>query len=297
MVTARHCLEQPGDAPGPIESVAIQLNTLEGPAAEIEVPLLENGWKTAPPADVAVLPFAPRRDVFDYLYYPIRSAATEQFLEDNFVGPGEDVLVTGLLIYHPGETRIMPIVRVGNISAFPDEPVALETGEDRVTLVEVRSLGGLSGSPAFAHLSELRRDRDGNLVQIASEWSAAGPNYLLGLVHGFYPAAANDPDRVGPPDDSPLNTGISVVVPVDRIVDIIDSPELRELREHMKRALKAKNAPTPAGSVSSDQNLEFERFEALARRVVSIPKKEVDKKPKQSDGGLPHPRSGHNGGE
>jgi hypothetical protein len=47
-----------------------------------------------------------------------------------------------------GTTCLLPILRVGNIAALPAEPVHLETGRDNAALVEILSIGGLSGSPA-----------------------------------------------------------------------------------------------------------------------------------------------------
>ena len=109
-------------------------------------------WVCHETADVAVLPLALNMNTFDYLYYPVRNGATAEFIKRHSVTPGEDVFITGLLISHPGKSRVLPIMRVGNIAAFPEDPINLLTGQDSAYLVEVRSLGGLSGSPAFVHL-------------------------------------------------------------------------------------------------------------------------------------------------
>ena len=56
---------------------------------------------------------------------------------------------------------------------------------------------------------------------------------------------------------------------------------------------------------TDDNGSAFERFERLAKHLVSVPKAEVDERRKQLKRRrfrkpaeeLPHPRSGHNGGE
>jgi hypothetical protein len=63
----------------------------------------------------------------------------------------------GLLNVHPGTAAITPIVRVGNIALFSDEPIRMDTGDEPGVLIEVRSFGGLSGSPAFVNLPVWRR--------------------------------------------------------------------------------------------------------------------------------------------
>lgn len=228
-ITARHCLETNDDT---VREPHLRLNTHGGGSAEIQAPL--DRWLVHPTADVAVLPLAPDRAIYDYLYYPAHGGATEEFRREHHVGPGEELLITGLLIDHPGESRIMPIVRVGNIAAIPEDPVELSTGPDHVVLAEVRSIGGLSGSPAFVHLPDWRRDEEGRLGQLADGRGLAGQNYLLGLVHGFYRIDDNDPDGITAGIDGQVSGGISVIIPIERVLDIIDSPALVEQRDQLR---------------------------------------------------------------
>jgi len=46
-------------------------------------------------------------NTFDYLYYPVRNGATAEFIKRHSVTPGEDVFITGLLISHPGKSRVL----------------------------------------------------------------------------------------------------------------------------------------------------------------------------------------------
>ena len=125
---------------------------------------------------------------------------------------------------------MLPIIRVGNIAAFPDEPIQLRTGAERVVLVETRSIAGLSGSPVFVHFGDHRRSRDGKLWEMPDIPAGyiAGQNWLLGIMHGVYTSEGNDPDGIGDATGEPLNTGIGVVIPVERIHEILDHPTLKE---------------------------------------------------------------------
>ena len=88
---------------------------------------------------------------------------------------GSPVGLTGLFVHHHGSSRNIPIVRSGNIAAMTDEPVSTRRGLMTAFLVEVRSIGGLSGSPVFAE--------------------GVAETGVIGLVHGHFDQRDNDPIR------------------------------------------------------------------------------------------------------
>jgi hypothetical protein len=196
-------------------------------------------------SDVAVAPVVPSQEVFDYLHYPIQSAATRQFMADHRVFPGEDVVLSGLLTHHPGDTHNLPIVRVGNLAALPDDPISLSTGpESEAALIEVRSIGGLSGSPVFIHLGDLRREENGELRALnwpedaGTDVPTSGSNYLLGLVHGYFPSSGEPIDHLMPRTDDAMNVGITIVVPVERIAGIIYGDDVSANRASRESEMK-----------------------------------------------------------
>jgi hypothetical protein len=272
VVTAKHCV-QPFDHQenGPFDKTWLRVNRRHAGSMHLEIP--PGRWVCHETADVAVLPLALNIHTFDYLYYPVRNGATAEFIKQHAVTPGEDVFITGLLISHPGKSRVLPIVRVGNIAAFPGDPINLMTGQDSAYLVEVRSLGGLSGSPAFVHLLPMHADARGNVGSITGAIASTGKTYLMGLVHGFFPTAENDPDGIGEWAQEPLNTGISVVVPLERVLDIIDSPAFVEQREIARKRLDAGEVPTP---VIVREHVEFARLEDLAAGHVTTTELRAD---------------------
>src|SRR5713226_2423417 len=149
-VTAKHCLYDKDGAP---DQIALRLNRRSGSLATITTTRAD--WIQHRSADVAILQIFPDFSQWKFLSWPVTSVATKDFVVQRQIGAGDDVFVTGLLVHHPGKTRIMPIVRLGCIAALPEDTVRLKLGNhkgaqevnDTVALLEVRSIGGLSGSP------------------------------------------------------------------------------------------------------------------------------------------------------
>ena len=130
----------------------------------------------------------------------------------------------------------IPITRIGNIAAMPDEPVSTKLGPMDAYLVESRSIGGLSGSPVFVNTGG--SPRRGTLVGTLPKF------YLLGLMHGHFDTDQTEQDSIA--DDgierSPINMGIAVVVPAKEIIDVIDLFSYEE--KVIEDAHRQKNFPT-----------------------------------------------------
>jgi hypothetical protein len=181
--------------------------------------------------DVAVLPFD-REEVpkYDLESVDFEAIATADDCEKNEVGPGEDFFIAGWFELHSGRFRNIPIVRVGNIAAMPDERVHVGGVEMDAYLIEARSIGGISGSPVFVNIGGVRPN---GIVPPAFQ--------LLGLVHGYFdhkprrrkrtqqkqpkPDVDSDEGREG------VNMGIGIVVPGQKIRDVIGQPGIREPEE------------------------------------------------------------------
>jgi hypothetical protein len=122
-------------------------------------------------------------------------------------------------------------------------------------LVEMRSIGGLSGSPVFLHrapelppggfIPDPRFQRDPEQVI----W---GQYPLLGLVHGHFDAMNLAEDSVV--DDAAggsINTGIGVVIPTEMIIATLYQPDLIAERQQIEATFDKEgpaatlDAPTP----------------------------------------------------
>jgi hypothetical protein len=165
-------------------------------------------------------------------FYP-----TAQFAAQ-YMGRGGEIAIIGLFRSHYGTNKNIPIVRVGNISALPEEPVWTKyAGYIKAYLVEARSISGLSGSPVFAfpdnalELSKaLTGDRHRRVYGIA----------LLGLMHGHFDVPHLNEDVVSDEDEPPrgVHTGIGVVIPVEKILETIRHPELVAMRKSIVKGLR-----------------------------------------------------------
>jgi hypothetical protein len=142
------------------------------------------------------------------------------------------VFVVRLFSRRTGQAQNIPIIRVGNIVAMPEEPIESATGLQEAYLIELLSIGGLSGSPVFAYLGGIRREFPiGGEITLTTR---AGAIHLLGLVHGHWNlASAERVDAVRDALDGRerVNTGIAIVVPITRLLEILDYPAVRAARE------------------------------------------------------------------
>ncbi|MFC2023021.1 hypothetical protein ACFLTL_02570, partial [Chloroflexota bacterium] len=157
LVTARHVIE--GVKKKSIDgTVGIRINRKNQSVQVVNTNL--NDWRFHPTddtVDVAAIQIAPSTEVYDFLYIPSSMAATEEVIVKEKIGCGDEVFLTGLFISHYGAEKNVPIIRIGNIACMPEELVqSKELGATEAYLVEARSIGGLSGSPVFVHLSGIR---------------------------------------------------------------------------------------------------------------------------------------------
>jgi hypothetical protein len=193
--------------------------------------------------DVAVLPVPSAQDL-DYLFYPSVSFATPEVIKAQGIGIGDEVFLVGLFVHHFGQERNIPILRVGNIAAMPEEKVQTNAGLMEAYLVEARSIGGLSGSPVFVNLSGVRT--------VGGTMRVGGAGfYLLGLMHGHWYVKPESDTVVIDSRDEAVNMGIAIVIPAQKILEVINQPEFEESRKKQLDELRKQNAPTPDSKASS----------------------------------------------
>ncbi|MCA1707034.1 MAG: serine protease [Actinobacteria bacterium] len=271
-VTARHVIDSGAQ-------LWIRMRTTSGQV--VDRPVAADAWEQHPHTDVAVAGVhAP--DDFDLIAVSPASFATESFVQQHRVGEGDDVFFSGLFVGHYGKAAPQPLIRFGNIALMPREPVRVEISKYPKTetdieayLVEARSWGGQSGSPAFVSFPA-QREVGGPIT-----FGDTPPFALLGLVQGGWkhPEGAKAPDPSGE-GFVEVNMGISVVVPAYKIMEVLMSETLARPRAEAAAQLEptrgSKVAPS-ATSAGGDAG-EFERFEDLTQKLVNIPKREIDEK-------------------
>jgi len=113
--------------------------------------------------------------------------------------------------------------------------------------------------------------------------------YLLGVMHGHWERPVDDEDAVVTDGPSPeyVNMGIAVVTPIAAVLGLFQSGPLRASVDEFARFIEQRQeADLPvmdtAGTASMGEG-EFERFENLTRRILSVPKQEIDEERKTGD--------------
>ena len=164
---------------------------------------------------------------------------------------GDEVFITGLFSRLPDE----PIVRIGNIAAIPNgaipgwsigggEPVDAEG-----YLLEVRSLGGLSGSPVFVRptISMKVRANAGQFSGKEINMFGCGPFYFLGLMHGHWKLLPSEHDTVEfqtTQEEGSIALGLSLAVPAKKIHEIINRQEFVEHRNLVSEEVRKRFGAT-----------------------------------------------------
>jgi hypothetical protein len=134
----------------------IRFNTKDGRADYIEVS--GRRWFTHSSdrsVDAAVMPWGPPGEA-DSLWIRHRMFTNPEKLLEKGIGVGDEVYATGLFSPVIGIDKNNPIVRSGHLAMSPPATVPLrewDTPTMEAYLIEMRSLGGLSGSPVFVQRS------------------------------------------------------------------------------------------------------------------------------------------------
>ena len=127
---------------------------------------------------------------------------------------------------------------------MPDEKIEFsEIGLIDAYLIETKSFGGLSGCPVFVrHTVSTPIEQEPNAPPIGNlkRLYGAGSTYLLGSMIGHY---------IVPKDfDSTLseavNMGLSAVVPIYKILEVVNHPELVQMRKDVIERERKKRAAT-----------------------------------------------------
>ncbi len=240
-VTAKHVIQ-----PLINRKIGILVNGKDGNV--IVLPTMDNGvWynKKDPSADVAVI-ICNQDPSIDIIPISIVDFIQRPELQSRKIGIGDEVYMTGLFAPIPWQQRHMPIVRHGNIAMIPDEPIQLDEGYSDVYLIEARSIGGVSGSPVFVRETiKLAGERDAIGSGNPGELHGLGRTYLLGLMHGHWDIKESDKNNPAPNTFHGINMGIAVVVPADKILDIINRPELMARRNEAEERSRQERMPKP----------------------------------------------------
>lgn len=165
--------------------------------------------------------------------------ATKEFIKKYNIKQGDRVFTAGLVpyLYNKDEKNLV-LSRFGTISFLEQKeinfPPPLNWGAQKIYFVDCPAFGGNSGGPAYVILE---RAEDSS---VTFGWRIA----LLGIVTDFIPSPLRGgqitlQEKKQQPILVPFeNTGISKIIPVDYLVDILFSDSLKESRKQAAQNLK-----------------------------------------------------------
>jgi hypothetical protein len=270
LATARHVLDEAKR--GGFNTLLARVNTMDGGATFVDLGP-SNKWAmfTNEAIDVAVLPL-PNLDtkIFSHRLISPKTFADSAAINSCGIGAGDELFTVGLFVLKSGKQRNMPIVRTGVISAMPlqDEPFTRKGGTYHAYLAEMRSIGGLSGSPVFVYLDQTR------LVKAPFPEGREIAIFCLGLIRGHWDLKRELSDsveiedtQIGYSKGEDLNVGIAVVMPVHYITAIIDSEKLKDMRDQIVRKYDEENEPTEDSVQIPPPDLTRESFNDVLKRA------------------------------
>jgi len=258
LVTANHVADAVDAAP-----FKIRINRKSGEAVELSANEFGDvKWhrhSKGKSVDVAICPWQPLQ--FPSRDFDAKAIETDYFLtrelaKETGIGVGDEVLITGLFTKIRGESRNIPIVRIGNLAMAPSEPIVpTKLGNIEPYVIEAKSLGGISGSPVFIR-------QTASIAAGVFKWGTNIPAtiqgytdvfHLLGLAHGHWkidPADLDNPDVEH--DDEGINIGLAIVVPASQILEVIQNDEeLINMRRQAKDEVIAKRKGSTMDSAAT----------------------------------------------
>jgi hypothetical protein len=267
----------------PGDFIFVRINRKEGGAESIKLQKLEMISFTKKAVDLCIFERHFDPSIYDFYGYILDSSRwQEEWRDAGDLKTGDEVCVAGLYTSHYGITKNIPVVRIGNIAALPDEPIATNYGNVHGCLVECYSIAGLSGSPVFKIVPKLTVG-DSGIVKMTEAMYV-----LIGILVGEHIIQSKEDDHLVPEfqlpenedcgEEKPLSldqrrTGFAVVIPINHTFGVFESEHYvsrfkKEISERRKASgYRPLSASAPLASDENPNHLEdFNRLVDVAAR-------------------------------
>ena len=269
----------------------VRLNTIDDRHDILE--LGPHDWKAHPDGDdLAVATLDMLHERHDYFAIPTQQFVNRDSLGSS-IGAGDDTFMVGRFVTHAGSQRNTPSLRFGNIAMLPFEKIKLGRSANNhmqeAFLVESRSISGYSGSPVFVYgptETETRIPPDyydsyeARDTYVTSITDLVGNLAFLGIDCGHAPDIRKVVNSQGIPHPDwriDINTGMAIVIPAWRLMDLLNRPEFEMQRK--ERDEKYKRDKEQEETVS----LDVERPEAFTKESYQDVLKRVSRKISESE--------------
>jgi hypothetical protein len=272
-----------------VKEPVLRINTKDG--GYMTYPTEQSDWKPHPESDIAICRIRLDISLYEIDFFERGIIIDDEFIRKFNVGAGDDVFMIGRFRKHAGTDKNLPIVMFGNIATMNEEPIynRFINKKQESYLVEMRSMHGFSGSPVLLHIPNMSfrwtkiKDNEYNFV------TAHSYKGLLGIQWGRirYEEMAKDLDT-GRDVLIELDSAMAGVVPVSKLMDLIDSEEMIEMRKNDDEEARKKNEESGVDLTSfkkpklkKDEGITKEEFEDALRKIAR-PLKPDDPKKKET---------------
>jgi hypothetical protein len=257
------------------EFSVLRINTHDGKADTF--PFEPHEWHASSKYDIAVISLDLIADLHQASVIPVSMFATREVVEEEGIGPGDDVYMLGRFVDHDGEVVNQPAVRFGNISVMPSiMEQGSHLGMTEAYCIDIHSCSEYSGSPVFMY-----RTAFSDLQGTPPEKLRRTPNFGLPLlpasVHkflGIHFAQFPEIFRMDAASAAQVQTregrvpllrgaqikglsGMTCVLPAWAVLEVLNEPRLKDERNEGDREAEArlaregKTSPVPEGNANS----------------------------------------------
>jgi hypothetical protein len=272
LISAQHVLwphRRQDRREAPDMKMGIRLNTAKGTTKVLPAHPRDWIYPTDPTIDICAFRFhGMTHDENDELELGTINLRTMVVHPNDIHDPsvGDEVFICGAFVGRIGYRKNIPVVRIANIAAMPEEQIDFASPKNPAYLIETRSLGGTSGSPVFLDTNPMRvrTQRVGLKVGIINRETQqtkvqlALPYLLLGIIifsHGWNYAqdfVSESEGDIHPLTDVEFNAGIAVALPVQLIIDLLNSDSAREARMKEIEAKRKQSGARPASAIRGE---------------------------------------------
>lgn len=233
--------------------------------------------------DVSVIPINLPSGKFRTRYIPTKYLVSQNDMKKFDFGQGDEVFMIGRFRFAGGQIENMPSVRWGVISKLPDPDDRIKMPDtgfmQEAFLMEMHSIPGYSGSPVYWYIDPQIKGRPG--ITPADVQELGGHGGIIGIDCGHLPEVAYITDGQGNrhPDNwqVKLNSGMAIVVPAWKILEVLEMEDLRKPREEeeKRRKKQAEESPVVLDSAVSEDGITEAEFDSALEKAFKPDKEQT----------------------
>lgn len=272
----------------------IRVNTKDGGADIFDLDHLDwafkPGWH-----DLAVADITLDLDKHNVSFATSDEIVTLAGLKNMDIGLGSDVFMVGRFMDHDGGLTNVPSVRFGNVAVMPQN-IKQPTGAADLPsfILDLHSRTGFSGSPVYVFYSQTKT-RQGGTLQLVHDspmvrllgvhWGQFPERWEIGKEHRVKVRQKESGSTTGEPAVAEFVKGFSgmtLVVPAEAILELLDMPKLRETRDAVIAEARMAHQNDPVAESeeppTTDENPRHrEDFNSLLNAAAAGPKPSPEK--------------------